>query len=336
MNMTTSKTLIALLAALPALAVAGSIEIPRNTVIEVVSDQDLSIKRAHEGDRFSVTVTGERDLPRGSKLQGEILRIEPKRGDKPAYMDLEFNALLLPDGSRQRIEALPISLDNKNIERGRDGRMVANSKKVKSEYYVGGGLIGGLIVGALVKKPFEGAFIGTLAGIILSESEKQKNNQDLVLRKGSKLGALLLQDLSVDNRDQFNRDDRYRDQDRNRDRDNGRGGFDLRYDDRALAFEGGATPYMSGQTIMVPLNSTARQLRLQVDRTDERIFIENDTHVMKLYVGEKAFRLDGARRGDLTASVEERNGEIFVPLEAFAPLVERPLYANGTEVKLPA
>jgi len=324
------KAVLALLLCIPVLASADLVDVKRNTVIEVTADQDLSIRDAREGDRFTVTTINDRDLPRGSQLLGEILQIREKRGSEPASMDLEFRTLLLPDGTRHPIQALPIALDNKNVSRGKDGRFYADAKKVKNEYYVFGGMLGGLVIGAMMKKPFEGAFVGTLAGIILGEIEREnaKKSSDLVLKKGTRLGAVVLEDVNV----QF--DSRgWRDRDREDRLPSDR--IDLRFDDRALRFEADVQPYAVGRTIMVPMDATARQLGLRADRVDDRVFIENDDSVIRLTVGERGYRFEG-RRGDLPAQVEERGGQVYVPIEVFAGLVRRPIFANGMEVKFPA
>lgn len=324
-----------ILVALPGASFANwirPIEIRRDTVIEVVADQDLKINGTREGDQFSVTAVESRDLPRGTQLVGEVIRVEPKTKDQAAFMDLEFRSMVLPNGSRHRIEALPISLDNRNIQRSRDGRMVANGKKVRSEYYVGGGLLGGLLVGSLLKKPFEGAFLGTLAGIILAESERSRNNGDFVMRKGSKLGAVFLQDVSLDARDTWDRD-RDRDWDRNDD------GRDMRpivqFGRRTVDFTRGTEPYAAGRTTMVPLDALSRELRLEIERDGDRIYVDSDRSSIRLRVGSSDVRFRG-RSLALGASVEERYGVLFVPIEALTLLTDETITVNGTEVRRPA
>lgn len=320
-----------LLASLATTAFAG-ITIPRNTVLEATADQDLSIKDRREGDRFSVTVTSDRDLPRGTRIWGVIDRIEPARDNRPAYMDLQFERIEYPGSGDGRLAAVPIPLDAKGVERGRDGRLVANPKKVKTGDYVVGGLLGGLVVGALVKKPFEGAFLGTLAGIVLGETERQnaKKQQDLVMKKGNRLGVLLMDDLTVDSRWDRNRDDRDRDRDdRDWDRNNDRGNDEIRFDGQTLRFD---NTYRERNELMVPLNEAARALNLEVDRRDDRIWIDGRRTSARVRLNDSEARLDG-RRGDLGVQVQERNGEVFVPLGLLASLVEGEITMNGTKVR---
>lgn len=367
--MTLNKFCFAITLAMPVLAAANSIEIRRDTVLEVVSDQTLTVRDAREGDKFSVTVNNDRDLPRGTQLIGEILRIEEKSRDRDGFMDLEFRTLQLPDGTRQDIQAIPIALNSKSVRKDRDGRFYADAKKVKTEYYAAGGFIGGLVLGSLLKKPFEGAFLGTIAGILIGESErKSAKNQDLVLQKGSKLGAVVLEDFEVnyDNRYDNDRDrdrDRYRNDDdrlgsqgsydRDYNRDDRYGRDDRRYRDyhnsrntqndcliefqnSELQFDRIERPYWQDRTIMVSAEATARQLGLEYKRQGDRIYLGNDRDQMKLRVGERTYRFRGARQGEFEARVEDKNGEVFVPIEALAPLLSRPIYANGIEVRSPA
>ena len=333
---------LALVIAMPSIAPAitawvAPIEIKRNTVIEVTADQDMNVKDVREGDRFSVTVANDYELPKGSQLQGEVVRVEPKRGDEKAYMDLQFNTVRLPDGSRHAFQAIPITLNNKAINRDRDGRMYADAKKVRSEYYVLGGLVGGLVLGSILKKPFEGAFIGTLAGIIFGEAERQKskNSTDLVLKKGTKLGAVVLEDTTIAYDDRDWRNDRNRD-DRDRDRDDrdDSGRYEIMYQNRTLRFSSNEAPYGVGRAVMVPAKETGRQLGLAVDRVGDRVYIESADDSVRLTVGETGYR-QSSQRGDLAAKVEERNGVVYVPIEAFAGLLRQTLYMNGTEVRRP-
>jgi hypothetical protein len=320
-----------LLASLATTAFAG-ITIPRNTVLEATADQDLSIKDRREGDRFSVTVASDRDLPRGTRIWGVINRIEPARDGRPAYMDLQFERIEYPGSNDGRLSAVPIPLDAKGVERGRDGRLVANPKKVKTGDYVVGGLLGGLVVGALVKKPFEGAFLGTLAGIVLGETERQnaKKQQDLVMRKGNRLGVLLMDDLAVDSRWDRNREDRWdRDRDdRDRDDRDRNGNDEIRFDGQTLRLDS----FRDRNELMVPLTEAARALNLEVDRRDDRIWIDGRRTSARVRLNDSEARLDG-RRGDLGAQIQERNSEVYVPLGLLAALVEGEITLNGTKVR---
>lgn len=333
--------------AFAAAANAELIDIPRNTVLEATADQDLSLKNNREGDRVSITVQNDRDLPRGTRLWGEIARMEPSHRDRPGYMDVTFGTMELPNGQRVQISAIPVALNAKGITRDRDGRLVADPKKVKPDQAVIGGVVGGLIVGAILKKPFEGAFLGGLAGILIAESQKQEARQSehLILKKGARLGALLEEDVrtEVDTRyDRNRRDDRYgnvderdrrddtRDRDRYEDRNRRGESMDIRCGDRAISFTRDRMPYREGREVYVPL-SIARQMDLETDRRGDRIYVDGAESTLRLELGSRQYRLNG-KRGELDSEIVEADGEIYVPLSLLAAISERPVTLNGNRV----
>lgn len=335
-----------LICSLAAIGTAERLEIRRDTVLEATSNQDLSIARSREGDRFSVTLRESRDIPRGTRVEGEVSRVEPKRGDQSAYIDLEFTDLITPNNRRQRISALPISLDDRKIRRDRNGRLSADSQKHKSEQYVFGGLLGGLIVGAIVKKPFEGAFAGTLAGIIISELERDRaKKSENVLRKGTRIGVLFTEDARFDwddrdqrfdrwdddrNRDdRDNRDDRYDRDDRN-DR-NHRGG--LEYEGRAIG--GSQSLLRQRDGVLVPI-SMARSLNIEVEQVGDRIYLEHGSSVMRLTVGSADYRIMGGSTGRLPVEVTSKDREVYVPAEALAAVLPGQLRLDGMIIRRPS
>jgi hypothetical protein len=213
--------------ALSFVANAATFELRRGDIVEATVEQDWNLKHSREGDKVSMIVDSrDPSLPRGTRFIGTIDRIVKAKKDREAYMDVFIDTIEFPDGHRERIEATPIPLSARGLERDRSGRLVAKDPgKVKSETLVFGGLVGGLLVGSLAKKPFEGAFIGALAGIIANEV--QKKDKDVVARKGTKLGLMFERDYKSNYRPQFSErgtwgPDRNRDRDRGRDRDRDR------------------------------------------------------------------------------------------------------------------
>lgn len=344
------------LAALSSVVQANVIEVRRNTVVEAVADQTWSLKDNRRGDNVSVTVNDGLDLPKGTRIYGEIENIEPKYKDRPGSMVIRFDRLELPNRETVRINAVPVALNAKGISRDRDGRLVSDPKKVKSESYVVGGLVGGLLLGSLLKKPFEGAFVGTLAGIVLSESERANNNPDLVAKKGTKLGALFQDDVryEVRNGSWGNGNGRWDDRDRDRDRDrgdfgNGNGRWDddrdrdrdrdrnwdndteIRFDNRVLSFGRNEQPYRQGSTLMVPVAPMGRHLGLDTEIRNDRVYIENRESSLRLFVDDKNFRFDG-RSGQLNVAPTKKGNVVFVPLEVFATFSDKPITYNGRRV----
>lgn len=340
----------------------GGYTITRDTVIPVSFNDQLRISRNRAGDRFSANVIDSRDFPRGTRLDGHVQNIIAKRDNRPAYMDLMFDAVVYPDGTRQNIAAVPVSLDSKGVYRDRDGRLRADTSKIRSENYVLGGFIGGLVVGSLIKKPFEGAFIGAIAGILAGEA--LKNQSDIVADRGTKVGALIQRDFTTrygDQRYDGRRDpydyDNYGRQGASREGDapwrGGRNNGDVRYDrygnpigeegrwqrdvisyeGRDLQFDREQPAYRVDDVLMVPVESAARQLGLTVERPESSnmIFVQDDTNFLKLEQDSTAYRLNG-KRGTLRHNVENKKGVLYVPIEVLAAMKERPVYVNGAKV----
>jgi hypothetical protein len=360
-----------ILLALPAFADAARVTIRRNTVVPVVFQDTLSMKDNRRGDTFTATVDGDRDLPHGTRILGRVANIREKRGNDPAYMDLEFHTILLPDGSRTRIQAVPISLDQRYVTRDREGRFQAKPEVIRRDTAVIGSTIGGLLIGSLMKKPFEGAFVGALAGIVLAETQNAGRNGDVTVRRGAKLGAMFERDVTLniddrlfdrrydnrnddrwddrfDNRrdDRFDdrRDDRWDDRYDNRrddrwdDRWDDRGAFDPRlnvaYRGRELRFGRDEEPYRIGNTLMVPLEATARQMNLRVStQRNSRVIELDDRGVQaRLEQGSRNYSLNG-RRETLPQALVDRRGVIYAPIELFARIRTNEVTVNGTRVR---
>jgi hypothetical protein len=350
------------LAILAGQAAADPIHIRSNTVVPVVMEDELSFKESREGDRFRARVRDSRDLPSGSRLEGRIINIERARGDRPAYMDVEFTTLLLPDGTDTRISAVPISLDSKYLSRERDGRLVAKKGALRKDHYVWGGVIGGAILGSIIgRKTFEGAFVGAIAGIIVAES--QAKQEHVALKKGTEMGALFEREVRVDfngrwdtndprndsRNDRYNddrKDDRY-DYDRREDRygnerredvlrrDPYRDDYDMRieFNGRPMRFGGNEQPYRMGNSVMVPLERAASQMSLDVQISGRTILVEDDDSILKLEQDSDAYRLNG-KRGIMPRNVVKRGNTIYVPLEVLAAMKREAITVDGTRVRL--
>lgn len=326
------KALTLLLAgvALTGSASASELVLRRDSVLQGVVETELNLKRTREGDRFEVTLQRDRDLPDRSRVLGTVTRLEPARRDRPAFAEIEFDMLVLPNGDRTRIDAVPVALNSKGL-REQDGRIVLDQKRgPKPEEAVLGGAIGGLIIGGILKKPGEGLFAGVLAGILVGEASRQ--SKDVVMSKGTKIGVLLRDDLVIrddrwsDRNDDWGRD---RDRDRDDDRDRNREAV-IEANGRQVIFERDVRPYYNGSVLMVPLDQMAGRLGLRSDRRDERIYIDSKDSTLRLEVGSRDYRING-KRGELPAEPEERGGVVYVPVQAFASLT-RDLRVDGSIV----
>ncbi|HVT13910.1 MAG TPA: stalk domain-containing protein [Fimbriimonadaceae bacterium] len=185
------------LSALSAFGKADTVDLHRDDVIPVVMQNELSFSRSHEGDTFKAEVIDSHMLPTGSRLEGVVNRVEQKHGDHKAFMDIEFTTIILPDGTRTRFHGTPIPLSKNYVMQDRDGRWEAK-KGVSRETVVLGATAGGLVLGSLIHKPFEGAFVGALFGILAGETDKEDiGDGNVVVPKGSKVGARVGEDLSI-------------------------------------------------------------------------------------------------------------------------------------------
>lgn len=165
--------------------------IARDTVVPVVIENDLSVRDAREGDRFTAHVDNDRDLPFHTRLIGRVYRM---RGTpRGVVADMEFTDLILPDGSRHRITALPCSLDDKYVRHLDDGRVVVRENSGAGDVF--GGAVGGFIIGSFVRRPILGSFVGALIGSIAAHNDRTNSH---LLTKGEKIGALFERDTPLD------------------------------------------------------------------------------------------------------------------------------------------
>lgn len=329
-----------------------------NEVIPVKFEQAVSAKSARRGDRISAMVDGDRYLPQGTRLLGRVVEVQRKDGDRKAFAELEFNEIELPNGQRVRADAYPVPINDRSVSRDRNGRMEAK-KGTRRENVVLGSTVGGLILGSLIKKPFEGAIIGALGGILVAETDALNTNGELIVDKGQRMGAAFDREVVIDWRDRDYRYDSDRDRDWDRDRDdwdrndrdqddrnrrddrddydryedrNGRNDIVIEFNRRELRYDRDQVPYRIGSTTMVPLGITASQLDLEVSRTSGGVFyVEDEDNTVRLEQNKSEMRLNG-KRVNLTRAITERDGLTYVPIEVFAAIKRDSLYVNGTRV----
>lgn len=175
-----------------------------NAVIPVTLDKRLSTQRNRKGDRFTATVQsgyfGDSDIPSGTKVEGHIAALRPKRGDDPAILDLSFDRLLFPNGRTATIDGTLTSLDSKDVTRNGNGVLVAkNSNPDRRLVYAGYGAGGGLLLGVLTKKPLEGTILGGILGYLYGQVNQSQRHEvtDVNLKRGTEMGIRLDRDLAV-------------------------------------------------------------------------------------------------------------------------------------------
>ncbi len=332
----------AMMLTVSALSTADTIRIRRNEVINIVMGDSLSASHTRSGDKFMAWID-ERGFPSGTKLFGRVNRVDRRRDH--AAIDLEFQTIRFPDGTRKSIDAVPVSLSRGRYERNRDGRLEARKPK-NSDATVAGGLLAGFILGKIIGKPAEGAFWGTVAGILVSGIEQSEGGA--FFRKGDRMGAMFEKDFNVNVR--MDRDDRYgrndpwnedrasrRDEDfdqnddqkrdpeddRNREKDRDqfesrRDECEIRYRGKSIEFNRDEMPFYSGSVLMVPLSQMAERLGLSVDvrEQNQRIYVEDDENSAILELSSKQYRLNG-RKKQLNGNIETRNEVLYVPIQLF-------------------
>src|SRR5947209_13035508 len=118
---------VALSIALPLTALAD-IDLHRDTIVPAAIDNELSITRNQAGDLFTATVVDYNyDVPAGTHFEGHIVNVRPpERDHSRGSMRLHFDSMVLPDGSRVPIDAVPIPLDARGVRRDRAGRLSAD------------------------------------------------------------------------------------------------------------------------------------------------------------------------------------------------------------------
>jgi hypothetical protein len=335
---------------------AETVRLRRGLVVPIRFQDQLSLRENRRGDRFTAVVENDRDLPYRTTLEGQVVEVHRAQDKRPGYMDLEFDTLSLPDGSRHRIEAVPIRMDDKSIRRGSDGRFTAKKKLEDSGKYVVGGMIGGYLIGRILgDKHAEGIMLGALAGVLMAETERNSTANEIVIKRDAKMGALIERDLTLeidernyerrDSRDggryEDRRDDRYnpfdprnRQPERNRPEDRRLEeprGLVVEYDGRELRFEGDDRPYREGDVWMVPLLQTARQIGMTVDdENSRRIYVEDDDTVLILEQDSRNYRLNG-KRAELPQAVTVRDDVVYVPIDAILAAKNGQIRIIGTQ-----
>ena len=278
------------------------IVVRRDTVLPIVFEDTLDFRHSLKGDRFYARVEDNVDLPHGTKLVGHIVAIHESRRRAPAYMDLEFDEIIMPDGDHERISGVPIQPNSRNSRRDGDGRIVVIRDRTDRDNTVAAASIGGLIIGSLGKRPIEGFILGNLAGHLAADSA-ERERRDVVVKSGDRMGALIDRTLDFDWAGRFERRREHI--------------IDLRIDGRTLDFGRDERPFRDGDVVMIPLRATARQLHIEVEEgRNQQLFITGRDLVYRVEVGSRDARSNG-EHVKLARPVVTRDGTVFVPAEVF-------------------
>lgn len=188
--------------------------VPADTVVRAELDTKLSSKTAQKGDPLRAIVSDEdrSGFPIGTRFEGTVTEVQRAKKDQPGVLDVRFNRAVLPDGTPVALGGSLASLDDKDVKRSSDGRMVSKhgSKSKFDAKWVGYGAGAGAVLATVFGGGFlKGALIGALGGAAYSYINKDKNKDngeyhDVDLAKGTPFG------IRVDNRVSFTDTGRYR------------------------------------------------------------------------------------------------------------------------------
>lgn len=186
-------------------AVAGvrTISVPAGAVVPITLDQELSSSNSRVGDTFTASVKSERlgdsEFPGGSKIQGVVSESIPRTGNEPGVLDLRFNSVLLPDGTRVPINGQLIALDSNSVVNS-NGRIVAPASKGGSNKLkvIGIGAGAGYLIGKVLlkKNGILSGVLGAAGGYLYDAQKNKKSGADARLAAGTALGVRLNQGVS--------------------------------------------------------------------------------------------------------------------------------------------
>jgi hypothetical protein len=174
-------------------------------VIPMTLDDSLSSVDNKKGDRFTATVDmrgsdGYGDIPPGTKIEGHIAAVHPRRGDRPAILDLSFDRIVFPDGRTAHINGTLTSLDDKYVRANQNGVLMArnNGGSDRRMVYAGYGASAGLLVGVATRKPLEDTVLGGVLGYIAGQvSQDQRRPRNITLDAGTQMGVRIDRNVTI-------------------------------------------------------------------------------------------------------------------------------------------
>lgn len=169
---------------------------PKGSVLPVKLDTNLRSNEAEVGDKFTATIdtNGGNDyfgLPQGTKIEGHVNFAQARKGDTPGVLGLDFDNVILSDGTKVPIQASLIGLDNKSVT-NENGRLVSTKAAEKSDdmKYVGTGAGAGALIALVTKgNVINNALIGGALGYLYQQFAGKDKSKDVVLDRGTPLGV---------------------------------------------------------------------------------------------------------------------------------------------------
>lgn len=178
---------------------------PRGTVLPVRLDDSLSSENSQVGDRFTATIdtNGSRDyfgIPQGTRFGGHVNFAQPRRGDTPGVLGLEYDTMIMPDGTRIAVDGTLTGLDSKSVT-NRNGRLHAKKMDQKKDdmKYVGAGAGAGVLLALVTKgNVVTNGLLGGALGYLYQNLQGNRNNvRDVHLDRGTSIGLRLDSQLQV-------------------------------------------------------------------------------------------------------------------------------------------
>jgi len=294
-----------------------ALTIPQGTVIPVTLDQTLSSRTNRTGDAFTVTVQssqeGDNEFPRGTKIAGVISEVQRKAAGQTGMLDVTFQRVLLPNGQQPRMQGSVVSLDEKNVVQGSDGRIMARNTKSRDRLKfiaIGGGA--GLVVGTLTKHTLLGGILGATAGYFYSQQAGGRP-ADVTVAAGMSFGVILDGDMTYTaNRTFTGAHDTYR-------KGPHRSYYPTRQQEITVMMNGhavslGATPAFEDQgNIFIPLTPVMQATRTSFTYDDHQqtVLVNTDQGELHMKIGKSYALLQGEKEA-LEAPAVVQNGEVFV------------------------
>jgi hypothetical protein len=172
-------------------SISETFTIPADSVVGLELETSLSSQTAQVEDRVDARVTrdvkidGTTVIPAGSRVRGEVIRVENGgRFKERARLGIAFHALVLPDGESIDIETEPVFREGDDVGRKAGTRIGASA--------AGGAIIGAIFGGE--KGAAIGAAAGAGAGTAVTAAQKPSEAR---FRAGSVVTVRLVAPVSI-------------------------------------------------------------------------------------------------------------------------------------------
>lgn len=177
-------------------------ELGEGTTIRVRLMQRLSTTSSEKGETFRSRVAtdvmqgGQVLIPTGSEISGRVMEVSSGRIGGHGTMRLQPDMVILPDGSRYRLDAELTGTPGSRTRVGGEGTVRPDSRMRRNGLEYGGAVGAGVTTGAIVGGPI-GALTGGLIGAGVVTAHLLISHPQAVLDTGSVLLFTLDQPLTL-------------------------------------------------------------------------------------------------------------------------------------------